>query len=340
MLRVRPLTPEARLRRPSGGVLDEAKTRPGLIYLGYGLLNIGRNVPTPIERGRLERGCLWSPGGFDVSIQMQFSRQKELPPDLAEELILATKAFGLLGGLGGRSRRGFGSLSLTHLASDRHGDIWSPPADKDKYAAALHEILPNIGGRSASLPAFTAIGPQSRIDVVQKGANACALLDRLGWTMQRYRSWGRNGVVGGRPRETPPRFKPDHDWYVAWRSAGPRNLPQLAPPVRAVFGLPQPYTPTLRVTGPDDHGIEIDRRASPLFVHVHRLGRDYAVVLALLPAQFLPRNDVRIVYAGETAHPQSFNPNFDVILDFLDGAHRGGNDDGEPYFPESQTVWP
>lgn len=162
--------------------------------------------------------------------------------------------------------------------------------------------------------------------------------------MQRYRSWGRNGMVGGGPREAPFRFASDHDWYLDWRYARSGQIPQPArpAPARAVFGLPQPYTQSLRVIGPRDQDEDIERRASPLFVHVHRIGAQYAVVLALLPAQFLPKKTVQIVYAGEhvAPHPQAFNANFDVILDFLDGAHRGGADDGEPYFPDSKPVWP
>jgi CRISPR-associated protein Cmr1 len=109
--------------------------------------------------------------------------------------------------------------------------------------------------------------------------------------MVRYRSWGRNGKVLGREQREEI-FKSDHDLMVIQRH--PRN----AHPERIVFGLPHNY-------GKKEHHKEVepvsfDRRASPLFIHVHQTSEsDLPIaVLTLLPSRFLPEDQSKISVGG------------------------------------------
>jgi CRISPR-associated protein Cmr1 len=368
----------------AGEVLREASNDPGLIYLGYGLMDMGRRATRDrpeIKRGTLQRGCIWSPGGFEVSLELALPRVGQP----SEEIIDAIKLFGLIGGGGGRSRRGFGSISLTNIESDA-GEIWTAPTSTEAYSRCIREILKRYKTNLKSQDLeFTAFATDSRIEVVDEGKDqdGCRLLGSLGHRMQLYRSWGirRDGqrVVGHLPREK--RFRSDHNWYLYWKMfAEPdaesqfhtgdirdtRDRPDgRHPPQRAVFGLPQNYKQYLGVVGPHSENYEIDRRSSPLFVHIHRLGvSNYVTVLLLLPARFLPVNRVDIAfrdpigitytenkYTKRTGHPdtrqgwserfsQPFTAEFSVIGSFFDAVMMTGSDRNKRYFPDPVRIWP
>jgi CRISPR-associated protein Cmr1 len=333
----------------AGDVLDEAREGLGLIYLGYGLLHAGRRA-TPdrpaIERGMLQRGCLWRSDGFDLALTLSFPRAHD-DADL-NELIDAIKVMGLLGGLGGRSRRGFGSLTVVELRGP--GIEWSAPARGGDYVTALREVLQYRCRHALKLPEYTAFGPASRIDIIRATRedlerDPARLLDWLGLLLQKYRSSGQTrGRIGRREVEGLLRFPKDHDgWYTAWRGFDRRHPPIGTPvPQRLVFGLPQPYRETLRVIGPlrDGEDAYIDRRASPLFIHTHRLSSEqYAIVLTLIPAQFVP-GDVVTVEADKRPYSENYSADFDVIEQFFDATHLVGPDRGKFYFPSGTTVWP
>src|SRR5690606_36629739 len=116
----------------------------------------------------------------------------------------------LLGGMGSKSRKGYGSLALRSLRMDGE-ERWSPPRD-------IEEIKASIGGlyREAKpgkhLPPYTAPSEQTRhVLVTSPEANeALRLLDLVGREMIRYRSWGRGGEIFNRQRSE-KNFKEDHD---------------------------------------------------------------------------------------------------------------------------------
>ena len=115
------------------------------------------------------------------------------------------------------------------------------------------------------------------------------VLNEYGKEMVRYRSWGRNGkILDGEDSER--NFKDDHDWAKA-ASKGmkpPPHLPYNFHPRRAVFGLPHNYGKGVEVK-PSSR--EHDRRASPLFFHVHKIDNEYVGVALLLCSQFLPTGE-------------------------------------------------
>ena len=147
----------------------------------------------------------------------------------------------------------------------------------------------------------------------QTGESALRLLDRIGREMVRYRSWGNKGkVLGGIPRE--PNFQADHDLMrVKPVPAELRNLH----PQRIAFGLPHNYgqKPQDQVEPADS---KLDRRASPLFVHIHQAeGSPPIGVLTFLPSMFLPETRDAISVGGKQVALQT-KDFWKPVMNFLD----------------------
>jgi len=259
----------------------------GLYYLGYGLVHGGGR-----HAGCVMRGALVPPVRFRVEMLVTRNKISEIA---FETLVDALKAIGLLGGMGARSRRGFGSLMLERLTiGDRSGSgdaevLWRPPGSVEELRS---EIARLGAGRASSdqLPEYTAFSARSRVVLLTTSTkDPLRLLDSIGREMMLYRGWGRNGQVAGLPSER--RFQDDHDLMLELRE------PVRAHPRRIAFGLPQNYrfsslraderpNRSVRPLGP--RGKRLDRRASPLFIHVHMCRSTPVGVLAFLPAKFLP----------------------------------------------------
>ncbi|MBF0563585.1 MAG: hypothetical protein HQL37_16605, partial [Alphaproteobacteria bacterium] len=94
---------------------------------------------------------------------------------------------------------------------------------------------------------------------------------------------------------------------------------------RIVFGLPQNYSQHLGVR-PAGHDRGQDRRASPLLLHVHRVGDQPIVVAVFLPARFLPENKVDVLSSGRT-DTRTAHVDWSLIEVFLDG-----------YFPNARPI--
>ena len=297
-----------RTRQRNGRQVTDETHLAGARYLGYGVV-----VPFATNNGRragqLERSCLNDNQKF--FIELVFKGR----PD--EQVIDALKLFGLLGGLGSRSRRGFGSIAIEEI--EENGEIaWRAPTDKDSYIETLRKMLKK--SNCPHLPELSAFYKDSRIDVVLEGKGPYDVLDHFGLAMLDYRSWGR--TVNGRRMPLPSgrmseeRFEDDHNWFrkenMGWRRRHPGFHPK-----RVVFGLPHNYDrdPIYHVI-PEKH----ERRASPLLFHVHRLRGDlYLGVTIFLKSRFLPAGEK--IRAGDSLVTQSINWNY--ITDFIDG--RIGN---------------
>lgn len=184
---------------------------------------------------------------------------------------------------------------------------WTPPATAEKVADAIRTVLgPTQLGASQSgdlsqsqneLPEWTAFSSASRIVVVSadhRDRSPLALLDKIGREMVRYRSWGRIGKVLGNV-DSEQNFKDDHDLMKL-----PYRLRQNHPQ-RVVFGLPHNYgNQDHQRVGPAD--AQLDRRASPLFIHIYQESSGSAPVgvLTFLPSRFLPQDRDLIDTGGAT----------------------------------------
>ena len=275
----------------AGNVVGE-----GARYLGYGVMDaFGKRA------GRLIRPCLRAPLGFTVRM-----RGRGLAEEPLNHLRSALLAVGMLGGMGAKSRKGYGSLAIQSLRVD-DVEQWQAPqsvADlRDRIKALRYEAGPS------GWPAFTAFCGRTRHVLVRSARNvqAMELLNLVGREMMRYRSWGHNGQVLGRPSER--NFKDDHDLMKSPR----RNTH----PRRIAFGLPHNYGKHPRdQVGPHDR--KLDRRASPLLIHVHHCGATPVGVLSFLPARFLPDGRTAISVGGIRVRPAAEADLYRPVHDFLD----------------------
>ncbi|WP_273845472.1 type III-B CRISPR module RAMP protein Cmr1 [Rubrobacter calidifluminis] len=277
----------------------------GTRYLGYGVMEAFASKNRSTQAGQLIRPCLLSP--FEFTLELRFGR-------LATEQQISSsietlKLMGLVGSLGSKSRKGYGSLTLTKLSYSN--EPWSPPSDVHKMVESLTRF-----SKDSPHPLFTAISRDSRFIVVEgrEGESTLSLLDRVGREMMFYRSWGRNGTVLGSPSEK--NFKDDHDLMSGLKT-------NIKYPRRVVFGLPHNYGKQrhLQVT-PAYH----DRRASPLFIHIHQTKNADAplAVLSFLPSAFLPQNEP-LKLLNTTALPRydkSFWKPIDDFLERMKGTHQ------------------
>ncbi|MEJ5237885.1 type III-B CRISPR module RAMP protein Cmr1 [Limisphaera sp. VF-2] len=203
-------------------------------YVGYGLT---------------DKGSRWylKPGqDFSVFVDLERCSHSQI-----QQVLAALKLLGLAGGLGARSRRGWGSITLMRL----EGDAWTCPRSQDEWERAIAELKPKA---PVHQPPYTALW---RDCVWAAGPPQHSCEKAHEWLASRYRARVKD-------------CSPKHD--------------------RAQFGLPRPFRDRPRK----------ERRASPLFLHVHQCPGGQCLPCALwLPADFL-ESDPRI--PGRGAHGRSF----------------------------------
>lgn len=285
------------------------RRRPGLMYLGYG----------PIEKGELVRKYLKPPIDATLHIYIRTSSNNASgDSEVADQIYNALKAMGLFGGLGSRSRRGFGSFNLSDLKRDGKS-VFQHPSSVEDLKIRIKEILEGIY-RQKELPEYTAFSSETSVYIYHnRPVDPLESLDEIGKMMQQYR-------VGTRGH--PSKFNLDTDLAKKALSKQVDVHPE-----RVFFGLPHNYhfpklgQQTLEVR-PTSH----DRRASPLFIHIQELkNRKYATVATLMPAVFLPEDDrilmIRQKKKGESGPEPPISEvqlnmeearSLKVIRDFLD----------------------
>lgn len=290
----------------------------GARYLGYGVMTAFASRDKGTQEGQLTRGCLLPPLSLIVEL-----RCRDLAAPERARLLLALRAIGLMGAMGSKSRKGYGSLVLRELTGERE-TLWQAPRTPAELVARLVELRRGCaasGVTGSDEPPYTALTSRSRQVVVaaQRPVDALTLLDFVGREIVRYRSWGRSGkVLGSAPREE--RFRADHDLY---KDAAQGNAPAHHP-LRAVFGLPHNYGKRKEDEVTPEHG---DRRASPLLVHIHRCERTPVAVLSFLPAKFLPENTKIVAFKTKVpvaVAPALWAPVDDLLDRFLGRASEGG----------------
>lgn len=251
----------------------------GILYL------LGQGLGSFRDGNHCLRPGLAAGGSFDLRLRF---RPGTSQGDIAS-VVQAVQAFGLLGSLGSRARHGLGSVALTRLSSEGLDlPAWSVPTTVAAYRSALTALLADAR-RAPGLPPLSAFSTESRLDLsMQRSGKEAAmkLLADLGREQQAYRSYGKDGKVNGKPSER--KFVSDHDLVREVANGRPAS----SAPQRVVFGLPHNY-----FFSSDNAKVDVNyrpdgeeaRRASPLLLHIHRLGEGQAVAVhTLLRARFLP----------------------------------------------------
>ena len=229
-------------------------------YLGYGLIDF---LEGTVDSETRTRSC-FQKAEFTIRVHLNDRRLSEEQIEGVEE---ALQLIGLVGGLGSRSRRGFGSLSIVSWKAKSGTGLTDVP---DRLIEPETKIAELIKAGSSALPEWTAWSQQSRAvkvtfrqqDASKDGSDANELLNRIGREFLVYRSWGLGGKVLGKPIAE-QNFPDDRDL-----SRGDPAPSGIQHPKRAVFGLPHNYGKTAREQVMPAG--EYDRRASPLFIHIHQ----------------------------------------------------------------------
>jgi CRISPR-associated protein Cmr1 len=232
------------------------------------------------------------PAGVKFSVHLLFKESLEKGP--YELLVDALICAGIFGGLGARSRRGFGSLSLERLTLNE-GDIWTVPKDLNTLKATITRILSR---RSCNLPLppYTAFSNNTRVILLPANhSNPERLHESLGRAFLHFRSYGQN--VGGERlvagKKSLKIFADDHHDMHDVATTHVKEWTE--PPSRAAFGLPHNYYFKQAMSSVKVNGEEAKRRASPLLLHIHHIGDSFPVAIAcFLPARFLPTPWLRI----------------------------------------------
>jgi CRISPR-associated protein Cmr1 len=204
VMRLLPSTTPALIKKDEVLRLDGTVVGEGARYLGYGVMEAfarrAKDNRPAVAAGQLTRGCLQAP--FDLKIEL---RARDLEEPARALLLDALKAVGLLGGIGAKSRKGYGSLVLRSLSLN-DAPCWSLPAVATELQSAIREFVWSTGkvsvGHDGMAP-YTAVSSRTRVVLVPANGQTppLALLDRIGREMMRFRSWGHNGMVLGTDSE-------------------------------------------------------------------------------------------------------------------------------------------
>ena len=261
----------------------------GAQYLGYGV----------IDKGKLSRGCLSAPFEFQVRIRVRnptrnANQFRRFDLNLLQNALIA---LGVFGGMGAKSRKGYGSLVLRSLTVN-DGEHWNVPRSASDLESRIKQL--HWDGRNAArlkhdgnaaLPKYTAFSAGTRHLLVSGNSNRpLGLLDLLGLELVGY----RRELVGYRSRGK----QPDKRLHLV------------------AFGLPRNYgkNPTKQIKPAAQ---DLDRRASPLFIHIHECGTKPVAVLSFIPARFLPegKSDISV---GEREESQKLERDpYQPICDFF-----------------------
>ncbi|MGI9212603.1 MAG: type III-B CRISPR module RAMP protein Cmr1 [Methylococcaceae bacterium] len=174
----------------------------------------------------------------DKKFTLNLLFRPDTQPHQVQQIKDALTALGLFGGLGSRSRRGFGSLALHDLDNSVINITNSA-----EYQHRVKDLLDKYTLPS-ELPPFTAFSTLSKMALFSNANAARTAHAKLGNEYQRYR--GQPSRLRGR--------------------------------IKAGFGLP--FT-----------GVSLERRASPVFMHIHPFGTRFQCVVIYIPAHFHPNWD-------------------------------------------------
>ena len=287
------------LKVPGQGVVGD-----GARYLGYGVMKAFGS-----QKGQVTRSCLQAPFSFTVLM-----RGRNLNETAVTSLKDTLIALGTVGGMGAKSRKGYGSLVIQSLRVDG-AEYWSPP----QSLSALGDVVRTFwqGDSKRALPEFTALSQNSRHVLLSSDkSEPMDMLDLVGREMIRFRSWGHKGKILGAV-ESERNFVADHDLM--------KKRHRKSHPERIAFGLPHNYGKhDDQQVGPFDR--ELDRRASPLFIHIHECGSTPVAVLSFLPARFLPegRSDISVGGSQISQRPEEelYRPIHELLDRLLDSSKR------------------
>jgi CRISPR-associated protein Cmr1 len=238
-----------------------------IAYLGFGCMNWKGAPVRP-----------WLAPGETARLLLQIKS-----PNQFEPLSKSLWAWLNLGGVGSKSRRGFGSLRVKSITGvPPSGDCLSPPGTVGDFERKIRAVLASaVAGLPAAQEsaAWSHFSPDSRIFVSTIGSSSWeeAMLKAGGWLVAFRRRYG--SPSDGRMLDGKAVANRDYVWAKA------SKVPNGNIPDRAGFGLPLPFGQAVSVTWGDE---KEKRRASPLLLHIAQVGDKYFSIWTYLPADLVP----------------------------------------------------
>lgn len=304
----------------------ETQNKHGLLYLGYG----------PVSFKGVQRSFITVGSTFDIVIvfkRFAIESYRGLTEQDVHDLEHAIHALNFFGGVGTRSRRGFGSLNIVDWqASYGPQSRWVVPRSAEGLKTQIEAWCSGLEPFASSQPEYTAFSTASKSIVVRSGKPWLETLNEVGKTFLAFRTSGRanrdiKGGASGENRMLPwnapvtPRFWDDHD--LVYNNKRSDQTPSAAPR-RIVFGLPHNY-----YYSSDNSNVSVDvirdgdrqRRASPLFIHAHEVGsettkdKECVVILTTFPSRFLPESDGIKIQASNLVKP---NVDYSILNKLLE----------------------
>ncbi len=295
-------------------------------YLGYGVITREKIDETYTKNGReypVKKEVTVRPyikPGSRFTLEILF---KPLPANATEQQIQTYDtdksnvenviwAWVMFGGLGARSRKGFGSLVIEEANGiDKYNIPNWQPKNRNDLQAALQQFTSGIHSVDNKLPPkYTHWSDKAKCIIIGNEIKGEDILEKLGEKIHDLRSFRGNHKLENIVVR-------DHDLMRNFLK-NPSNRPA-GPPIRAAFGLPHNYFFTSlgnalgEVNVLDNNGKK-GRRASPLFFSVYQfLNGETCVIALFLPAQFLGPDKKITISKGGDQYPVDVS---DEIQDF------------------------
>jgi len=300
-------------------------------YLGYG----------PIVWDRDRRQVCFSHARIEAAQKASFAVQ--LPSTIAaadhQLFSMALWAWLHLGGIGARSRRGWGSLCCWDVRGWDYDDLALPSLELEGFKSAVKSLLTKTGSGPAKVQSeWSHLSPNSAVFVGLRGQTSweCAMELVGSWLIGFRRRYGNTRDI--RKISGISLVDRDYEWAApngtmrppsAAKRTGASSSSTTEAPDRAGFGLPLPFgqdgeTISWHVIRKrsSDQTIPDNRRASPLMIHIGRFlldGREhYFPVFTHIPARLIP-NGERLIFKSDptTGYTVSLRHQC-VVRDFLD----------------------
>lgn len=237
----------------SNTISDWPKNPPpidGSTYMGFGLTESGKQQKgnyVPHRDGICENESF--------SIELKF--KNNIPEDDIASIKKSIETFGLIGGLGSRIRRGFGSVALVEMDGEKIN------LGKQQYEETVKMLFGEFGavGGTESYPPFTAFSSLCQKRIITTADDGRSAHNKAGKEYKKYR--GMESTLRGE--------------------------------VKLPLGIP-----LQGVTKDKD-----ERRASPLFFHIHQVENSFLALAYSMPSKFHPK------------YPNISHDEFQVLRDFF-----------------------
>lgn len=309
-----------------------------------------KNVVSPIlfsilnsqlKTGSMPQNCTYLAYGLDYKVKNKKQHRQCIEGSFTLRLVSkkpicncvidAIKVFGLLGGLGARALKGFGSTLLVSLEKNDTESNYAVPSTKKSYIELLEKLFGDEIFTCYVIPSMH----HSRITLEDRRphhTNAVSVLSDFNNASYQNRT-NMSGKGYGN-------FKDDLSWL--YQKAPKENIL----PERSAFGMPHNYfvnfsqqNITLNV---DVKPSQFERRESPLRFHVQQLkgesGNEFIGVLFYFKSDFLPPELDEINMKWKRQRPKPSKPDFlnakanmlsassqyKIITNFMDGKSKEG----------------